>query len=60
MIDDIIRLKFKETQIMNLADQPFSPFNLANEIHARTGVFSDGREVSSLVLVDENTQTLQL
>jgi hypothetical protein len=26
----------------------------------RTGVFSDGREVTSILIVDQNSQTLQL
>ena len=45
---------------MDLADQRFSPFNLVNEVMTRTGLFSDGREVTSILIVDQNTQTLQL
>lgn len=40
---------------MDLADQPFSHFNLANELMTRTGIFADGREVTSIMVVDENT-----
>ena len=58
--DDIILHKFKEKQIFDLAEQPFSSFNLANEIMTRTGIFADGREVSSIIIVDSGTQTLQL
>lgn len=54
VFDDIVLHKFKEKQVFDLADQPFSSFNLANEIMARTGVFADGREVSSIVIIDEN------
>jgi hypothetical protein len=60
VFDDIVLHKFKERQVFDLADQPFSPFNLANEIMTRTGIFADGREVTSIVIVDEATQTLQL
>jgi hypothetical protein len=60
VIDDVLKFKFKETQVMDLADQPFFSINLANELMTRTGVFADGREVSSLIIVDTNTQTLQL
>lgn len=60
VIDDILKIKFKETQIMDLAEQPFYALNLANEIMTRTGIFADGREVTSVVVVDQNTQTLQL
>jgi hypothetical protein len=60
VVDDVLKLKLKETQIMELADQPFSPFNLVNEVMTRTGVFSDGREVTSILIVDQNSQTLQL
>ena len=58
VVDDVLKFKFKETQIMDLADQPASAFNLANELMTRTGVFADGREVTSIVVVDEGTQTL--
>lgn len=60
VVDDVLKFKFKETQIMDLADQPASAFNLANELMTRTGVFADGREVTSIMVVDEGTQTLQL
>ena len=45
---------------MDLADQPFFPINLANELMTRTGEFADGRQVTTIMIVDENTQTLQL
>jgi hypothetical protein len=45
---------------MDLADQHAFSLNLANELMTRTGVFADGREVTSILVVDENTQTLQL
>ena len=60
VVDDALLFKFKETQVMDLADQPFSSFNLANELATRTGIFADGREVTTIVVVDKDTQTLQL
>jgi len=60
VVDDVLRFKLKETQIMDLADQHAFSLNLANELMTRTGVFADGREVTSILVVDENTQTLQL
>lgn len=45
---------------MDLADQPFSAFNLANELATRTGIFASGKEVTTILIVDQNTQTLQL
>jgi len=45
---------------MDLADQPLSPVNFANELMTRTGIFANGQEVTSILVVDEHTQTLQL
>lgn len=42
VVDDALLFKFKETQVMDLADQPFSAFNFANELATRSGIFSSG------------------
>lgn len=58
VVDDALLFKFKETQVMDLADQPFSAFNLANELATRTGIFASGQELTSILVVDKDTQTL--
>ncbi len=45
---------------MDLAEQPFSAFNLANEVASRTGIMASGQELTTILIVDQNTQTLQL
>ena len=40
---------------MDLADQPFSPFNLANEVASRTGIMACGAELTTILIVDQNS-----
>ena len=38
--------------------QPFSPVNVINEIMENTGCFEDGRELTSIMLVDNDSSSL--
>jgi len=40
--------------LFDLADQPFSPINILNEVAENTGTFRDGRQVTSLIIADIN------
>lgn len=59
VFDDVLLHKFKEQHVYGLANQPFAPINIVNEIMERTGCFSDGRTVSSIVIIDTDTNQLQ-
>jgi hypothetical protein len=39
VFDDAILYYFKERHIFDLANQPFAPYNIFNEIMENTGVF---------------------
>jgi len=60
VFDDMMLYKHKENYLCHLAGVPLAPINLANEIMERTGNFADGREVSSIIILEEGNQTLQL
>jgi len=50
---------FKERSIFDLANQPFAPFNIYNEIMENTGVFADkGISMTSLFLIDKDSTSL--
>ena len=55
VFDDVLLHSFKEKHIYGLANQPFAPVNVISEIMERTGCFRDGRTVSSIVIVDTET-----
>ena len=57
VVDDIVQHLFTEKKVYDLANQPFSPLNLSNEIHAKTGIFSN-YSLTSLVLFDSDTSSL--
>ena len=59
VFDDVITHKLKENLVFDLASQPFSPFNIVNELFDHTGCFSDGRVVSTIVLADTEANQLQ-
>lgn len=59
VFDDILVHKMKETQIYDLASQPFSPFNIINEISDHTGSFANGRTVTSVLILDTSANQLQ-
>jgi len=48
----------KERLVYDLADQPFSPINIINEIAAQTGTFKNGRQLTSIMIADINGNTL--
>ena len=58
--DDVLVQQFKERYIFGLANQPFNPVNFINELFEQTGIFKDGREVTSIVIADVEGNTLQL
>jgi hypothetical protein len=60
VFDDLMLYKHKENYLCHLAGVPLAPINLANEIMERTGNFANGREVSSIIILEEGNQTLQL
>ena len=59
VFDDVLLHHFKEKHVYDLANQPFSPINVINELMERTGCFHDGRVVSSIVIMDTETHQLQ-
>ena len=59
VFDDVLLHKFKEKHIYELANQPFAPINIVNEIMEHTGCFTNGRTVTSIVVMDTETNQLQ-
>jgi F0F1-type ATP synthase alpha subunit len=59
VFDDILLHYFKERSIFDLANQPFAPFNIYNEIMENTGVFLDQDcSMTSIILVDKDSTSL--
>jgi hypothetical protein len=54
VFDDVLAHKNKEISVFDLADQPFSPVNILNEVAENTGTFKDGRQITSLIIADCN------
>lgn len=52
VFDDILVHKMKEIHVYDLASQPFSPFNIINEISDHTGCFANGRTVTTVMIAD--------
>ena len=48
----------KETQVYDLANQPFSPINILNEISSYTGTFKDGRQLTSILITDTDGSSI--
>lgn len=57
VVDDVVQHLFTEKKVFGLANQPFSPLNICNEIHAKTGLFSS-YSLTSLVLFDSDASSL--
>jgi hypothetical protein len=50
---------FKEKHVFDLANQPFSPINIYNEIMENTGVFSyKNASVTSIFIVDKDSTSM--
>lgn len=59
IFDDAILYHFKERHIFDLANQPFAPYNIFNEIMENTGVFLDkSYSMTSLVLMDKDSSSM--
>ncbi len=59
VFDDAILYHFKEKYIFDLANQPFAPYNIFNEIMENTGVFlNQGYSMTSVVLVDKDSSSM--
>lgn len=59
VFDDVLLHKFKEKLVYDLASQPFSPFNIVNEISDHTGTFANGKTLTTLVIADTSSNQLQ-
>jgi hypothetical protein len=59
VFDDAILYHFKERHIFDLANQPFAPYNIFNELMENTGVFLEkGYSMTTLVLVDKDSASM--
>jgi F0F1-type ATP synthase alpha subunit len=58
VFDDVLLHQMKEQHVYALADQPFSNTQVINHLMDNTGIFKDGREVTSIVIVDTGSNTL--
>ena len=58
VFDDVLLHQFKEQHVYHLADQPFSNTQIINHLVDNTGIFKDGREVTSILIVDTGSNTL--
>jgi hypothetical protein len=48
----------KERMVYDLANQPFGPVNILNEVATSTGTFKDGRQLTSILIADSDGNTL--
>ena len=60
VFDDVFMHSLKEKHVYDLASQPAPPKLILNELMEATGIFSDGREVTSIVIADTDSSTLQV
>ena len=58
VFDDILLHQFKERAVYDLAEQPFSPVNILNQIMENTGNFHHGRQQTSILITDTDCNTL--
>lgn len=56
IFDDVMLHNFKERAVFDLANQPFSPINILNEIYQNTGIF-ENYELTSLMMLDDNNSS---
>lgn len=54
VFDDVLAHQNKERSLFDLADQPFSPINILNEVAENTGTFRNERQVTSIIIADCN------
>ena len=57
MFDDVLLHHFKEKHIFDLANQPFAPVNICNQIMENTGVFED-KTVTSIFIIDNESTSM--
>ncbi len=55
VFDDVLLHKFKEQHVYRLTNQPFAPINIVNEIMEASGCFKDGKSMTSIVILDTET-----
>jgi hypothetical protein len=58
VFDDVLLHQMKERLVYDIAEQPFSPINIINEIASQTGTFKTGRQLTSILIADINGNTL--
>ena len=59
VFDDVLTHNFKERHVFDLANQPFSPTNIHNEIMENTGVFnSKNATMTSIMIIDKESSSL--
>ena len=58
VFDDVLLHQMKERLVYDIAEQPFSPINIINEIASQTGTFKSGRQLTSILIADTNGNTL--
>lgn len=60
VFDDVFMHSLKEKHVYDLASQPAPPKLILNELMEATGVFTGGQEVTTMVIADTDSSTLQL
>ena len=60
VFDDVLLHQFKEQHVYTLANQPFAPTQIINHLMENTGSFKDGRELTTILIVDTGSNTLDL
>jgi hypothetical protein len=59
VFDDVLLHHFKERHIFDLANQPFAPVNIYNQIMENTGVFKGkNQSMSSIFIIDNDSTSL--
>lgn len=58
IFDDVLLHHFKERHIFDLANQPFAPVNIYNELMENTGVFDNKSSFTSIFIVDNDSTSL--
>ena len=59
VFDDVLLHTFKEKLVYDKAGQPAPPKLILNELMEHTGIFKDGREVTTIVVGDIESNSLQ-
>jgi hypothetical protein len=59
VFDDVLLQHFKEKYVFDLANQPFAPTNICNEIMENTGVFNSKKAtVTSIMIIDKESTSM--